>query len=276
MAIDRDSSGSRREHANAYRRNTRTEGMHFNANEPRANGIGGRASPTDSSERQQSSSEEVYPRELQNLMTASEPLERDAAWDAFLTLHSRLLLHVARKVMPASESAMDAYANLLERLRRDDCRTLAGYSPDGRSRFTTWLVVVARRMCVDFYRQRYGRPRSEQPTESAVIDREARRRLVNFVGIDEADAQIIDSRSDDPEECVRSQQLRSALDRVVSALPPEDQLLLKLRFYDALSANQIATVLRLPTPFHVYRRLKTVCAELRRNLIAVGVEDSAP
>jgi RNA polymerase sigma factor (sigma-70 family) len=209
-------------------------------------------------------------------MTATEPAARDIAWDEFLALHSRLLLHVARKVMPTAEGAMDAYANLLERLRRDNCRALAGYTPDGRSRFTTWLVVVARRMCVDFYRQQYGRPRNEEPSDLALIEREARRRLINFVGIDDALAQIVDYRHEDPEECVRQEQLRHALDRVVSALSPDDKLLLKLRFYDALSANEIATVLKFPTPFHVYRRLKTVCADLRRNLVAAGVEDSAP
>jgi RNA polymerase sigma factor (sigma-70 family) len=218
----------------------------------------------------------VYPRELQALLAATDQGMRDAAWDEFLAVHSRLLLHVARKVMPTGERAMDAYANVLERLRRDNFRALAGYTPDGRSRFTTWLVVVARRMCVDFYRQQYGRPRNEEPSDLAIIEREARKRLINFVGIDDALAQIVDSRNEDPEECMRQEQLRCALDRVVSALPPEDQLLLKLRFSDGLSANQIATVLKFPTPFHVYRRLKTVCADLRRNLVAAGVEDSAP
>jgi hypothetical protein len=35
-------------------------------------------------------------------------------------------------------------------------------------------------------------------------------------------------------------------------------------------------VLSFPTPFHVYRRLKVLCAELRRRLIEQGVEDSEP
>ena len=171
---------------------------------------------------------------------------------------------------------MDAYAHVLERLRRDNCHALTAYSPDGRSLFSTWLVVVARRMCVDFYRQKYGRQRGEPPTQFALMEREARHRLVNFAGVDDALARIADDRSAGPEGALRNGQLTEALDIAVAALSPDDQLLLKLRFHDGLPAQGIASVLAFPSPFHVYRRLKVVCAELRRRLIASGVEDSAP
>ena len=45
-----------------------------------------------------------------------------------------------------------------------------------------------------------------------------------------------------------------------------DQLLLRLRFDEELTARQIAGLLGLPTPFHVYRRLDAVCATLRTRL----------
>ena len=218
---------------------------------------------------------DVHPQELQALLAPNGSASHDEAWDAFVARHSRLLLHVARKVMPASESAMDAYAHLLERLRRDDCRALRGYAPDGRSMFTTWLVVVSRRMCVDFYRQRYGRPRSETPTRVALVEREARHRLEAFVGVDDALSQIADNGRS-PDSALRNGQLHQALDRVVAELASDDQLLLKLRFDDNLSAQRIATVLKFPSQFHVYRRLKTICAELRRRLVERGIEDSTP
>ena len=221
-----------------------------------------------------SSDPDIYPPELRALLE-STPSGFDEAWEAFVARHSRLLLHVARKVMPTSESAMDAYATVLERLRRDNCRSLAGYVPDGRSRFTTWLVVVARRMCVDFYRQKYGRQRGETTPEAAA-EREARHRLVNFAGVDDALAHIADDCSPDPEDAIRHDQLQRALDVAFSSLTPDDQLLLRLRFHDDLSAQRIASVLAFPSPFHVYRRLRSVCAELRRKLLAAGVEDSTP
>lgn len=218
---------------------------------------------------------DVHPLELQNLLNAVSPARFEAAWDAFIARHHRLLLHVARKVMPASESAMDAYAHVLERLRRDDCRVLRGYAPDARSQFTTWFVVVARRTCVDFYRQKYGRPRGTAPSQAALLERDARRRLATFAGVDDTLEQIPDDQ-EGPENALRNGQLCEALQCVVGSLPADDQLLLKLRFTDDLPAQRIAAVMSFPTPFHVYRRLKAICAELRRQLIERGVDDSAP
>jgi RNA polymerase sigma factor (sigma-70 family) len=217
----------------------------------------------------------VYPRELQDLLNADSPAQFEAAWDVFVARHHRLLLHVARKVMPASESAMDAYTQVLERLRRDSCKALRAYSPDGRSQFTTWLVVVARRTCVDFYRQKYGRPRGTDPSQAALIEHEARRRLATFAGVDDALTHIPDHHGG-PDHALRNGQLHDALLRAVCLLPPDDQLLLKLRFHDDLPAQRIATVMSFPSPFHVYRRLKAVCAELKHRLIERGIDDSTP
>lgn len=217
----------------------------------------------------------MHPQELQDLLNAESPARFEAAWDAFVARHHRLILHVARKVMPASESAMDAYAQVLERLRRDNCKALRAYAPDGRSQFTTWLVVVARRTCVDFYRQKYGRPRGSAPSEAALMERDARRRLASFAGVDDTLAQIPDEHGG-PEHALRNGQLQEALLRAVTALSSDDQLLLKLRFSDGLSAQRIAAVMSFPSLFHVYRRLKSVCAELKHRLVERGIEDSTP
>src|SRR3989454_11788769 len=100
----------------------------------------------------------ALPFELSRLFEARNDPARDDAWAEFLAAHSRLLLHVARAVTTNRDAAMDAYTSMLERLREDDYRRLRGYAPDGRSKFTTWLVVVARRLCLDLLRRRYGRP----------------------------------------------------------------------------------------------------------------------
>ena len=237
---------------------------------PTAPGTDGAESPLVTPDRA-----DVHPQELQDLLNAESPDRFEAAWDVFVARHQRLLLHVARKVMPASESAMDAYAQVLERLRSDNCKALRAYSPDGRSQFTTWLVVVVRRTCVDFYRSKYGRPRGVAPNEAAVMEREARRRLATFAGVDDTLEQIADEQKD-PELTLRNGQLREALENAVGSLSPDDQLLLKLRFHDDLPAQRIASIMSFASQFHVYRRLKAVCAELRRRLQRQGVEDSAP
>src|SRR5262245_56038816 len=97
------------------------------------------------------------PQELQDLLRASGTAGADEAWSRFVPRFSPLLLHTARTAAREHDRAMDAYVYVLEQLREDDGRRLRQYLEDSRAQFTTWLVIVARRLCVDFLRQRYGR-----------------------------------------------------------------------------------------------------------------------
>ena len=221
------------------------------------------------------------PRELSRLLAAQTPARVDAAWGDFVVVHSRSLLHVARALTNDRDAAMDAYARVLERLREDECRRLRAYVPDGRSQFTTWLVAVVRRLCLDWHRERFGRARTDESTDAREA-RERRRRLNALaldVGLEEftetADAGT-QERDDSPEDRLRSLELHDALDAALAALPPSDQLLLRLRFDDGCSAQQIARTLHYPTPFHVYRRLNALMAQLREVLRARGIESSIP
>jgi len=214
----------------------------------------------------------VLPAELSQLFAAPGS-RRDDAWADFVAAHSRLLLHVTRSVTADRDAAMDGYAYVLERLREDDCRRLRGYAADGRGKFTTWLVVVGRRLCLDFLRHRYGRPREATP--EAASERAARRRLADLVGVD-ADPDQHPAAASDQAETLQAGELRAALDAATATLPATDRLLLKLRFDDDLSAREIATVVGSPTPFHVYRRLRLILEVLRHRLRERGVEDSTP
>jgi DNA-directed RNA polymerase specialized sigma24 family protein len=81
---------------------------------------------------------------------------------------------------------------------------------------------------------------------------------------------------DGPDERLCARELLDALDAVLATLAPADQLLLRLRFDDGLSAQQIARTLHYPTPFHVYRRINALLAELRAMLRARGIESPVP
>jgi RNA polymerase sigma factor (sigma-70 family) len=194
----------------------------------------------------------------------------DEEWAAFVAEHSRVLLNVARSVTSDHDAAMDSYAYILEQLRADDCRRLRAFVPDGRSRFTTWLVVVARRLCLDHRRQRYGRVRDDDPAAAMAT----RQRLLDFVT--EKDPDQIASNSLDAVQSLQVRELHDVLEAALARLDPTDRLLLKLRFEDELPAREIAAVLRLPTLFHVYRRLNTLLSELRVALGKRGVEDANP
>lgn len=214
------------------------------------------------------------PSEVEDFIGSQDPAARDAAWDCFVATYSRLLLHVARSVTPDPDEAMDAYVWTLERLREDAGRRLATFEGRGNSKFTTWLVVVARRLCMDCLRNKRGRIRSDaRESAKAKEGRKVRRRLLLLAG-EPAVLETLPDPSLDPAEGAQRSERLGVLRQAVSELPPGDRLLISLRFEDDMPASEIARVLGLPSPFHVYRRLHRVLPDLRRRMNGRGISDS--
>jgi RNA polymerase sigma factor (sigma-70 family) len=215
------------------------------------------------------------PPTLSLLLAANDPTAFEAAWGRFLAEYTPLLLHVARKFRKDHDAAADAYTCIVEQLRASDCRRLRTFVADGRSEFSTWLVVVAQRICLDDYRHRYGRRRSESESPHAA-ETAARRRLVDLVGAEVDLSSLTDSQTAGPEEAARTAETYDALRELLRRLEPRDRLLLKLRFEDDLPVTQVAEALGYRTRFHVYRRLSIVLAQLRAELEQRGISEAAP
>jgi RNA polymerase sigma factor (sigma-70 family) len=75
-----------------------------------------------------------------------------------------------------------------------------------------------------------------------------------------------------PDAELDARERTQALEAALSHLGPQDRLLLKLRFEDELSAREIAGLMRLSTPFHVYRRLSRVVKTLGTLVRESGIE----
>jgi RNA polymerase sigma factor (sigma-70 family) len=201
-----------------------------------------------------------FPAQLRHLLEATDGPDYDRAWTEFLDSYSRLILYVARQVTYDHDIVMDRYAFVLERLREQDCRRLRSFAADGRGKFTTWLTVVIRRLCLDHDRHKYGRA-TGPPSPSRI----ASRRLVELI----LDPEVIDRLPDHgapADEQLEHDQVLQQLNAAVATLSPSDQLLLALRYQDERSAREIASLMSLPTAFHVYRRLNQVHSSLRRAL----------
>lgn len=214
------------------------------------------------------------PQELQDLLQATNATARDEAWSRFVNRFSPLLLHTARTVAREHDRAMDAYAHVLEQLHWDHGGRLKQYVADPRAQFSTWLVIVARRLCVDFLRQRYGRAHASERSGGA--DQVVRRRLVDLVAEEMGNIGPLPDPSAGPDEELGRRELTSALQHCLARLTPAHRLLLTLRFEDELPVREIATLLHYPTPFHVYRTLNALLAELRGALRQHGVGDAEP
>lgn len=207
------------------------------------------------------------------ILLSSEPPSEDA-WPRFAREYTPLLLHVARSTARDRDEAMDAYTFLLEKLREDGARRLRAYTADPRSKFTTWLVVVAGRICIDYHRAKYGRLRNdESSTERERLG--LRRRLENLHEAPEFADSIPDESATSPATAVEKAELTEELKALRASLAPADRLLLNLRFDDGLSASEIAVLLRFPSQFHVYRRINSLLAEMKARLTARGFESAA-
>jgi RNA polymerase sigma factor (sigma-70 family) len=214
------------------------------------------------------------PPELVQLLDA--PASGSApAWEAFLGSYSPLLLHAARYGAESYDDGMDAYAYVLDKLRADEFRKLRTFRPDSRARFSTWLVLVARRICVDWRRERYGRPSSSEATAED-SQREVRRRLVDLTTATLDLESLIDASAVDAEQRVRREELHALVHEAISELDPRDQLLLTLRFVEGLSARDIDAIQSWGSPTLVYRRIDQLKTLLHRRLARRGVDTPVP
>ncbi len=214
------------------------------------------------------------PYELTQLLDHLEPSARDDAWAAFVNTNSKLILYVARSLGGDHDDIMDRYASVLEQLRRDDFHRLRAYGADGRGKFTTWLVVVVRRVCLDHQREKYGRLRSGD--EGREEGHRARGQLVDLVSDVIEISELVDASGSGPEDRLRALQLHEALKSALATLEPDDRLLLRFRFEDGLSAAEIARLMSCRSQFDVYRRLRHVLDALRTALLSHGIRDPAP
>lgn len=216
------------------------------------------------------------PQPVAAVLVASTAEAKDVAWSAFVEAYTPLLLHTARGFGVAYDGAMDRYTHLLEQLRRDDYHRLRCFAPDGTGRFTTWLVVVARRLLQDHHRARYGRSRRPlRPDSADGASATMRRNLVEMIGEELSAATMADGTAATSETETQSAERADAVRAAVGSLDPRDQLLVKLRYDRELNADQIAAVAGFPTRFHVYRRLRVVLRLLSSRLHP-AYADAAP
>ena len=215
---------------------------------------------------------ESFPPELSGLLDSRDALSREDAWQRFVNRHSRLLLTTARETCADYDDGMERYAFLLDELKRDDCQRLRKYLADGRGKFTTWLVVVARRLCVDHHRKKYGRRRGKADVR-ADADWEMRSRLIRMVAEQVEVSDIPDGASLDPETQVRESERHRAMEHALASLDARDLLLIRLKFEDEVPVKKIVKVMGFSGEVSVYRRLKKVYQQLRGALEESGFHD---
>jgi len=218
-----------------------------------------------------------WPGLLARLLVARALTDQDEAWSRLVEAHTDLLLRTARYFGGDHDAVMDRYAFIIEQLRRDQFHRLRSYNPRDKATFEVWLVTVARRLCLDHHRQRYGRVRAaDREDEDTTLERQGRRRLVDLMGEAFEVTTLPDLSRGAPDQELTTKELRQALASALDALEPSDRLLLHLLYEEELTARETAQLMRLPTQFHVYRRRNQLLTILRRQLQSRGVNDLDP
>jgi RNA polymerase sigma factor (sigma-70 family) len=215
----------------------------------------------------------ALPQDVESLLAAADSAAQDRAWGVFLRHHSDVVLRVAGAMGGGHDAAMDRYAFVIDALRRDNCRRLRAYEPDGRGTFDTWLAVVSRRLCFDEHRRRYGRAQSEDT--QAAAERLARRQLADLVG-DVLGLETLESDADSvPDIELERAERHAVLDAALALLDVTDRLILRLRFENDLSVPEIARLMHVDSPFKMYRQIDRVLALVRKHLEAAGIHDAS-
>ncbi len=124
----------------------------------------------------------------------------------------------------------DIFLSLME----DDFKKIRQFK--GMSSFATYLRVIASRQVLGFLR----RPSREVQTKAA--DK------IN---------KTVDS-SPNPEELYRDQENRSLMAEAIAALKPADQLLMKLTYYQELSAEETARIMNISLSAFYSRKSRIV------------------
>jgi RNA polymerase sigma factor (sigma-70 family) len=83
-------------------------------------------------------------------------LHEDEVWEDFLATYSRLIYQVARRFAWDEDRVSDLYVYVCTELHRSKCRRLRRFEPEGAARFSTWLQLVVRNLCLDRLRQDLG------------------------------------------------------------------------------------------------------------------------
>lgn len=202
-------------------------------------------------------------------LAAANAAASQRAWSRFLDEYSPLMLHIARSLGGSHDDMMDRYTHVVDSLRADGCRKLVSFGNNGRGTFRTWFIFVVRNLCIDAYRQRYGRAQS---TSHAAKDaRFARRQLADMLAVDIESLPVAASTATDLP--LREEELGRALELALETLSTHDRLLIRLRFEHDLSVPQVARATGYANAFKVYREFDRIFAHLRAGLRAYGVLD---
>ncbi len=164
---------------------------------------------------------------------------KDADQKAYAELMQRykkpvyhMILKMVRNVDDAEDLTIEAFAKAFRNLKK--------FNPEYT--FSTWLFRIATNNCIDFIRKKK-------------LDTMSISNTYKDDNGDNVDIEIKDINLNPQEEAIKGEKIE-IIQAIVSKLPPKYQVLVKLRYFQELSYEEIAEEMKVP--------LGTVKAQLHR------------
>lgn len=152
-----------------------------------------------------------------------EPRE---AWVAFLDSYTPVMLQVIRNFEREEDAVEDCYLFVCEHLCQNGFRRLLHFRPRGPAKFSTWLCVVVRNLCLDWHRREFGRERIfESVAKMPSFDREVFQAL--FIDCLPAEEAWLKLKSRFP--AITLDQLTDSSERIQQTLTARQRWLLSVR-----------------------------------------------
>ena len=157
-------------------------------------------------------------------------LKDDRAWSEFLKSYGALIYGSVASLLSKfsihePEVTEDIFAGVIEKLLTDDCAALREFG--WKSKFSTWLVSIARNRTYDYLRRKKRRP---TVSLSAPIDD----------GEDELEKVIAQDLDLD-----HDLEVELTVDRALDMLSNKDRLIVKLYYIEGLKEREIAALLKV-------------------------------
>lgn len=159
-----------------------------------------------------------------------------------------LCLRILNEPQLAEDMLQEVFVRLWER---------AHLFEPARGSLSTWLLGIARNLCIDQLRRLQARPQAAE--DHAPGDKEA----LPF------EEWLEDPAADVPEAAALNEQAR-LVRRALASLPPEQQMVIELSYFGGLTRREIARQLKWPEGT-VHTRARLALLRLRQQLDGLGL-----
>jgi RNA polymerase sigma factor (sigma-70 family) len=181
-----------------------------------------------------------------------------AAWQRFVLQYSNFIYGAVVRFTDDYDEKMAVYLHVLEKLREDRCRRLGQFA--FRSKLSTWLTVVSRRLALDFLRSRYGRDFGLKRIRVVSIDAEPGTMRLLAGAMNPEKELAAAERQEWRERLERG--LRLAMDR----LDDRERLAVQMVYFQGMRIREVGRLLAQPAVYKfVARALKKIRCEMERS-----------